>query len=314
MERRKAIKNGLLGSLALSGLGPIASKAQVGEKFKSNPWKINVFSKHLHWVGYDEMAKITSEIGFDGVDLTVRPKGHVEPANVERDLPKAAEACNKYGIEMGMMTTAIKSADDQYTEKILRTASGLGVKVYRLGWYKYDFSKSIAVNIENFNVELKKIGELNAKYSIVGDYQNHSGTSAGSAVWDIQEMIKDIDAHWIGVQYDIRHAMVEGLKSWPLGLRLVVDKIHSLDIKDFEYEKGEKGWNVKNVPLGKGAIDFKSYFKLLDELGIQAPISIHLEYPLGGANHGDRELTIPKEQVLEAMSSDLNYLKSVLNS
>ena len=157
-----------------------------------------------------------------------------------------------------------------------------------------------------------KISELNAKYGIVGDYQNHAGISAGSAVWDIQELIENLDAKWVGVQYDIRHAMVEGLKSWPLGLRLLSSKIHSLDIKDFEYQKTEDGWDVKNVPLGKGAVDFRSYFELLKELGVDAPVSIHFEYPLGGADHGHRELTIPGEQVIEAMTKDLKYLRSVM--
>lgn len=310
MRRREAVKSGLMGSTALSWMNmPVFGRQNHMEE---KTWKINVFSKHLQWVDYDEMARITSEIGFNGVDLTVRPKGHVEPDNVERDLPKAAEACDKHGIEMGMMTTAIKSADDPATVPIIKTAASLGVKVFRLGWYKYDFSKPINENVKIFSIELKKIGELNAKYGIVGDYQNHSGTSAGSAVWDINDMIKNLNTNWIGVQYDIRHAMVEGLKAWPVGLRLLAPNIHSLDIKDFEYTKTDAGWNVKNVPLGEGAVDFKSYFELLNELKVQAPISIHFEYPLGGADHGHKELTIPGSQVIEAMSKDLRYLRSVL--
>jgi sugar phosphate isomerase/epimerase len=313
MNRREAIKNGLISTAALSALG--AGPARVfgkGHLSAGKQCKIHVFSKHLQWVGYDEMAKICSEIGFDGIDLTVRPKGHVEPENVERDLPKVAEACDKHGVEMGMMTTAIKSVSDPTTEPILKTAARLGVKVYRLGWYKYDFSKSIRDNLNEFRDELAKISELNAKYGIVGDYQNHAGISAGSAVWDIQELIENLDSKWVGVQYDIRHAMVEGLKSWPLGLRLLSSKIHSLDIKDFEYQKTEDGWDVKNVPLGKGAVDFRSYFELLKELRVDAPVSIHFEYPLGGADHGHRELTIPGEQVIEAMAKDLKYLRSVM--
>jgi len=313
MKRRKAIKKGLMGSAALSALASIPANAFRTSRFSTEKmWKINVFSKHLQWVDYDEMAKITAEIGFSGVDLTVRPKGHVEPENVERDLPKVAEACDKHGIEMGMMTTAIQSASDPTTEPILKTAASLGVKVYRLGWYKYDFNKSIQDNLKKFRIELKKICELNAKYGIVGDYQNHAGISAGSAVWDIHELINDLDTKWLGVQYDIRHAMVEGLKSWPLGLRLLAPRIHSIDIKDFEYQKTEQGWDVKNVPLGKGAVDFNSYFDLLNELNVHAPISIHFEYPLGGADHGERELTIPGEQVIEAMAKDLSYLRTVL--
>jgi len=313
MKRRKAIKSGLIGSAALSALASLPVKAFQRDHIPAEKsWKINVFSKHLQWVGYDEMAKIISQIGFNGVDLTVRPKGHVEPENVERDLPKVAEACDKHGVEMGMMTTAIKSANDPTTELILKTAASLGVKVYRLGWYKYDFTKPIPDNLKNFGIELQKIGELNAKYGIVGDYQNHAGISAGSAVWDIHELVKDLNTKWVGVQYDIRHAMVEGLKSWQLGLRLLASHIHSLDIKDFEYAKIDEDWDVKNVPLGKGAIDFKSYFTLLNELNVHAPISIHLEYPLGGADHGLTELTIPGEQVIAAMANDLKYLRTVL--
>ena len=275
-------------------------------------WKINVFSKHLHWVGYDEMARITSEIGFDGLDLTVRPKGHVEPSNVERDLPRAVEACDKQGVEVEMMTTSITTADDPKTELILKTASSLGVQVYRLGWHRYDLGISIEKNIQKFGEELQKIAELNAKYNIIGDYQNHSGMTGGSPVWDIHMMLQIAQSEYLGVQYDIRHAMIEGLKSWELGLRLLAPKIHSIDIKDFEYVRGDNGWGVKNVPLGEGAVDFKSYFNLLNELKVKAPISIHLEYPLGGADHGHKELTISGEKVIAAMQKDIKYLKAVL--
>jgi L-ribulose-5-phosphate 3-epimerase len=313
MKRRQVVKGAGLGLMALSGLGHLDVKAfEPSAKAANKAWKINVFSKHLHWVGYDEMAKITSDVGFDGVDLTVRPKGHVEPANVERDLPQAVEACDKHGVEVEMMTTSITSADDPHTQRILKTAGGLGIKVYRLGWHKYDFSVSIEQNIRKFGEALQKIAELNAKYNIIGDYQNHSGMTGGSPVWDIHMMLEIAKSPDLGAQYDIRHAMIEGLKSWELGLRLLVPKIHSLDIKDFVYEKGENGWDVKNVPLGEGAVDFKSYFKLLSKLKVHAPISIHLEYPLGGADHGHKELTIPGERVVEAMKKDLTYLKSVI--
>jgi len=313
MKRREVIKKTTIGLTAISGLAHVPLNAfSASAKNVKTPRKINLFSKHLHWVGYDEMTKIASETGYDGVDLTVRPKGHVEPSKVENDLPKAVEAADKHGIEIEMMTTAIKDADDPLTELILKTAARLGIKYYRLGWYAYDYSIPIEKNIEKFGIELKKIGELNAKYNIIGDYQNHAGTSAGSPVWDISQMLEVADNSHLGIQYDIRHAMVEGLKSWPLGLRLSAKRIHTIDIKDFEYVKNEKGWDIRNVPLGQGAVDFKSYFKLLDELNVDAPISVHLEYPLGGADHGNFEITIPPDQVIKAMSDDLAYLKSVL--
>ena len=83
-------------------------------------FKISIFSKHLQWLDYNEMSKTVAELGFDGVDLTVRPQGHVLPERVEADLPKAVEAIDKAGKKVYMLTTAINNADDPVTEKILK--------------------------------------------------------------------------------------------------------------------------------------------------------------------------------------------------
>ncbi len=313
MKRRDALKKSSIGLASIAALSqlPIDVFSKDSKK-SSGSRKINLFSKHLQWVGYDEMAKIASDVGFDGLDLTVRPKGHVTPENVERDLPKAIKACNKHGVEIEMITTSIKSADDPNTEKIIKTAASLGVKVYRLGDFKYDFDISVPENLRLIGVEMQKIGELNAKYGIIGDYQNHAGINVGASVWDTYEILNNAKPKDIGAQFDVRHAMVEGLKSWSIGLRLLAPYIHSIDIKDFEYVKTDKGWDIANVPLGQGAVDFRSYFELLDELNVVTPISLHLEYPLGGANHGKTEITIPRDQVIQAMATDLKYLKSVI--
>jgi len=56
------------------------------------PTKICIFSKHLQWLDYQGMAQTAADIGFDGIDLTVRPDGHVLPQRVREDLPKAVQA------------------------------------------------------------------------------------------------------------------------------------------------------------------------------------------------------------------------------
>lgn len=66
------------------------------------------------------------------------------------------------------------------------------------------------------------------------------------------------------------------------------------------------------VPLGEGMVDFKTFFALLKEHRVSIPLSIHYEYPLGGAEHGDRKLSISKEDVLAAMKKDLLSLKNYI--
>ena len=243
-------------------------------------WSINLFSKHLQFLGYDEMAEASAESGLDGVDLSVRPGGHVLPENVERDLPLAAKAVEKAGLGLPMMTTAITDPEDPVTEKILHIASDLGIRYYRMGYLRYDNELGIAKSLDIFKEKISKLAVLNEKYGIHGAYQNHAGNRFGGPVWDIWNVIGDLDPRWTGCQYDIRHAIVEGAQSWTLAMELLKDHIQCMAIKDFHWSKQESKWRIQNVPIGKGMVDFVAYFEKAISYEIEGPISLHIEYPL----------------------------------
>jgi sugar phosphate isomerase/epimerase len=312
MNRRNSLK--ILGT---AGLGlPFRQASSFFRKQKlelQSDGGIHIFSKHLQWLDYEKMAIAAKEMGFDGVDLTVRPKGHVLPENVERDLPKAVEAVRKVGLKAELITTAITNAEDEYTEKIIKTASQLGIKYYRLGWLKYKDDQPIPLQLELYKKQLKALEQMNQNYNIHGAYQNHSGDGVGSAVWDIWLLIKDLNPDYLGCRFDVRHAMAEGLKSWKLGLKLLQTHIKTFDLKDFIYAKTDNGWGIENVPIGQGAVDFEDYFKTIGELKINAPYTLHAEYDLGGANKGKSQITLPSQTVLNALKMDLNTLKTVNN-
>jgi L-ribulose-5-phosphate 3-epimerase len=261
------------------------------EKYQPDAFRISIFSKHLQWLDYKEMAKALGEIGMDGVDLTVRPGGHVLPENVEEDLPKAAEAVAKEGKKIYMLTTSIDNADDPLTTKILKTASSIGIKHYRMGWGYYNSTKSVEENVSLMKSKLARLALLNEKYSISGEYQNHSGVATqgiyfGGAIWDIARVLKDINSVWLGSQYDIYHATVEGANTWPVGLKLISPFIRSIDIKDFKWIEKDGKIRSESVPLGEGMVDFRKFFSLLKEYKLEVPVSLHYEYPLGGAENG----------------------------
>jgi L-ribulose-5-phosphate 3-epimerase len=274
---------------------------------------INIFSKNLHWLDYNRMASVAAELGFDGIDITVRPEGHVVPERVADDLPKAVEAVKKAGLNVYMITTAITKADDQFTEPILKTASSLGIGYYRMGWINYDDRKSMKDNLQYFQSQITKLNNINRKYKIRGDYQNHSGLSFGSPVWDLWMIMKDLDPEWIGSQFDVMHAQVEGGNTWQLGLKLLAPYIKTIDIKDFAWKKTEtQGWKPEVVPLGEGMIDYKKYLQFLKEFQLNGPFSMHFEYPLGGVENGAKQITISKEEIMSAMKRDLTKFKSML--
>ena len=283
----------------------------------STPWEVSsakvcIFSKQMHWLGYEEMARTAAEIGFDGIDLTVRPNGHVLPENVSTELPKAVAAARKVGLEVPMITTDITDARQPHAARVLETAGKLGVKYYRTGWLPYPEEASLPQTLEKYRRQLKELSELNRKHGIHGAYQNHAGTDVGAAVWDLWYLIKDLDPRWMGLQYDIKHATLEGGQSWPLDLRLMHPYIKTIDVKDFIWVKKDGAWQVQYVPLGEGMVDFRKFFSLVKKHNIHAPISLHLEYPLGGAESGAKKLSMNSSRVVEAMQKDLHTLRGLL--
>ena len=120
---------------------------------------------------------------------------------------------------------------------------------------------------------------MNRQFNIHGDYQNHSGNYVGAPVWDIRYMLRDFEPQWIGCQYDIRHATVEGGLSWKYGLKLINDFVKTTVIKDFKWGIVDGKWQVINTLIGDGMVDFAAYFNVMKELNNFSPISMHFEYP-----------------------------------
>lgn len=302
-------------SLALGALSTTV-KSEAGSVIRSpgsSPVQTCIFSKHLQWLGYEEMAETAARLNFDGIDLTVRPGGHVHPENVERDLPTAAAAVREAGLDHLIMTTAINDPDDPYTEKILATAADLGIEFYRTGYFRYENGIPIDQVIDDVRRKMEGLAELNARYRVRGNYQNHAGTGYfGASLWDLREVLNKIGSDHLGSQFDIRHAVVEGAFSWAVDLRALSQHVQTVAIKDFFWKLEGDRWNVMNCPLGEGAVDFPAYFELLHSTGFDGPISLHLEYPLGGAESGRRDLSISSDQVLSAMRRDLSLLKQLL--
>jgi sugar phosphate isomerase/epimerase len=302
LSRRSFIKNTTLTGTLLPLYGNVFSL------FNNNTdtrLKIHIFSKHLQFLNYEDMAEAAAEMGFDGVDLTVRPDGHVLPERVESDLPRATETMRKVGLAPLLMTSSVQDANDSTDKKVLEIAVKLGIQYYRMNWYSYPEGKPIPESLKNFQQQIKELSYLNKELGLTGCYQNHAGTGVGSSIWELWELLKETDKQYMGLQYDIRHAVVEGGQSWQNGLRLVQPQIKTIAVKDFIWEKKNGVWDTTNTPVGEGMVDFKTYFKLLKQYQVNVPVSLHLEYSLGGAEHGATKITCDKKVVFEAMKKDL---------
>lgn len=258
---------------------------------------ILIFSKHLQFISdYDRMAATAAEIGFDGLDVTVRPGGHVLPGNAGRDLPRLAQAAKKAGLPITMITTAIQDAAAPGTRAILKTAAGLGIRHYRIGDWKLSADEPIPDQLARVGKQLAALAELSSQYNIVPAYQNHSGEGrVGASIWDLWTMMKDLDPQSIGINFDLGHATVEGGTAWPTDFQLVQSRTRVVTLKDFKWKQDSRGrWRPAWCPLGEGMIDAPRFLKLARAGGFAGPITLHFEYDVDG-----------DEGMIEAMRRDL---------
>ena len=277
-----------------------------------NRFPVRLFSKPLDAYDFGFMCECTAKSGIGGFDLTVRPGGKVEPSGVESSLPKLVEEAGKYGLAIDMMVSGIVTVSDPLTERVLKTASSLGITHYRLGYLEFDFKTGIWESLQKHKANLKDIVALNRKYNIHGDYQNHEGTRVGGPVWDLYELLRELSPEYAGCQYDVRHAMVEGANAWIVGMHLIAPYIKTLAIKDFTWMTVKGKPSTITVPLGEGMVNWDLFFRTVKELNISGPITLHVEYPLLETGEDKLPLLQKQEIIVKKLRKDVDFLNGFL--
>lgn len=269
----------VLGRRAFFGASAAAASLAIGSpslaKAAATP-AVCVFSKHLQFLDYDALAATCRELGVDGVDLTVRPKGHVEPVQVQRDLPRAVEAVRAAGLDVPMITTHLNSAEDDGARDIFEAASALGIRYARVGNEKYSHEGNPWDELPAFVDRLAELTALAEEHEVLLGYHNHSGyDNVGAALWDLHHIIRAIDSKHFGSNLDVGHTTVEGgFGAWQINARLIAPHVNMMAVKDFVWEGDKPRW----VPLGSGVVKLVDILRIMRKARFAGPISMHFEY------------------------------------
>jgi sugar phosphate isomerase/epimerase len=272
LSRREFVQRAAFAATAIAA-GPAGAAKQAEPRFT-----IIAFSKPFAHLNFEETADFVADIGWDGIECPVRSKaGHIAPEKVEDDLPRMVEALKKRGKAVTMITTEITRIDP-LAERVLRTAAKLGIRKYRFGFSKYTKDKPIPDTLREQGAALRDLAALNGELGIQGGWQNHSGSDyVGAPIWDVWTMIRDLDPKHIGICFDIGHAALEGGLSWPIQARLMEPFFVAVYLKDFAWEKTNKGWGPSWCNFGEGAVP-RSFLANLKKSAFAGPLSQHHEY------------------------------------
>ncbi len=263
-----------------------------------------IFSKHMAQFGYDDLAKHAKQIGFDGIDLTVRDKGHVLPQNAATDMPRAVETIRAQGLSVPMITTGLLRADEAPARPTLSAAARLKIPFWKPGYYRYsklDTPGVVERTLADVRPQIAGLVAMSKEYGITCGFHNHSGDYVGAAVWDTRELIRDLDPKSVGFYFDPAHSTTEGgLGGWRIAMNLVAPRLKMVALKDF-YWAPSKG-KTKQVwcPIGEGMVDWSSVFARLKAAGFTGPLTLHVEYD-------------PKDE-LAAIARDYEFVRKQMST
>ncbi|MCK4283577.1 MAG: sugar phosphate isomerase/epimerase [Candidatus Brocadiae bacterium] len=273
-----------------------------------------VFSKLFQSMDADALGRTMKELGVDGVDLTVRRGGHVEPESVKEGLPAFQQALAAHDIKVSMLTTSITGRDEPHAVDVIEAAGRLGIGYIKLGYWRYKGFGTYKESERQIKAALEELTPVLKDNGVKAGMHTHSGKNMGLNAQAALTLIEDSDPEAVGVFYDGAHCVFEGgYGGWLMGLDMVADRLFMVAVKDGGFFRtgspsdSQKGWMPMVVPLDAGMMDWVEFIRCLKEIGFAGPLSFHSEYQ-GWLSF--REMNV--EQITEQTRKDLAYFRSLM--
>ncbi len=259
------------------------------------------FTKQLREMDVEETGREVEAMGFEGLDVAVRPGYCVNPDNVAKALPQAVADWADMGLAVPMVTTPGDFTDPEapVAETLLAACAEAGVHEIKLGYWKYA-ERGYWQQVDAIRTALDGFAALAEKHGVRCALHTHSGTFYGLNAAAVMHLVAGRDPRFIGVYLDPGHLSVNG-EPVAMDIDMVADYLCLVAVKNFVYvskeQEGEVTWTRALVSLRKGLVDWPAAIEALKAAGYDGPLSLHSEY----AN-------VSLDELRALTRDDLNYL------
>lgn len=306
MDRRQALKTiaGLALAPAVSAQTLQSPAAQPIARPPARQPQIIVFSQNLIEIDYPELGDIVKQMGFDGVDLTVRPGGHVDPNLANVDLVRAVESIQGQTLSVPIITTALTTPADPTAGPVLGLAGMSRIPLFRPGTWTYGTAPNVASRIGEVQRELAGLLNIGRHYGIGAAFYNQPG-QVGATITDGQRILAPLDPAWSGFYFDAANAVAEGAPgNWESALKLALPRIKAISLKDFDWEKQAGDKRMRYCPLGQGIVEWHRILQILAHANFSGPVTIEVAYPTKEMPSAlARDLEFARKQIQSAWST-----------
>lgn len=286
-----------------------------------------VYSGCFAKIPYAQLPEIVSGMGYDGIDLTVMPGGHVDPSLYMVDLDRAFQTFQDAGIELPMVTTSFTSPSQPYAYAILYVSAELGARFCRLGTWPPPVVPALGPNgpsqLANIRAmmmrnDLAQFAATGLRCNITPLLANHAGSYPGRSIPEAEALLTGIAPGAFGYCFDPAQAVMEAISensgarsadAWEPALQAALPRLGAVALSDVALDRaamdtnGPSGAPLKPrlCPLGEGVIDWKKFFSILAAAHFHGPVSMHMEYETHSAvNAMKKDLAFARARVDEA--------------
>ena len=272
-----------------------------------------LFTDNLADLSVRDACREAKAAGFDGLDLTLRPGGHVLPASAEAGLAAAHETAEAEGVVIGMVSTSVTAVESPHAEAIIAAAHH-SIRNFKLGYWRYEKFGSLARQLDAARSKLQGLIKLCARYGIRPCVHIHSGPILSNGPL-LYLLLKDFSPEEVGAYVDPMHMALEGgLSGWEMTLDLVAPWIALVGMKNYALHPtgrdshGQQRFAVEYVPLADGVAPLPEFCQRLRQLKYDGVVSLHSEYKKRTSRRGP----LSTAELLQQSAADLRYVKRLL--
>lgn len=173
----------------------------------------SVFTKHWKAVPLGRLGELVRGMGFEGVELPVRPGFQVAPESACRELPAAARQLAAAGV-------GIRSVASAAEESTIMACADAGVPLLRI-MAPIRADESYAAAEERYRREFDALLPVLDRAGVTLGVQNHAGRQVANAI-GLRSLIGRYDPRLVAAIWDAGHEAVAGTEP-----ELAIDTIWS---------------------------------------------------------------------------------------
>ena len=253
-----------------------------------------VFTKPWKERSIPELGEFVGRLGFDGVELPVRPGFQVEPENIERDLPRAAKELAEFGVD-------IHSIAGPTDERTIAACGQMGIPMIRV-CIGIDMSKGYVATIDQLRRDYEALVPALDRHEVAIGVQNHCDLCIGSAL-GIVHAIAPFDRKHVCAVLDVAHCGLNGEPeemaidiAWPYLAMVNLKNSFRRRMSGPEAEASQ--WKTYWTSGRQGFVSWAKTAEVLKQRGYDGPVCLTAEYT-------------DEESVDRLIAEDITYAKGL---